>query len=638
MKTKKVLSPGIVILLVSLTLFLSARAPAVAAAMLTITPSDDAYVSSSYPDGNYGFEDSLRLQRTDSESFDVYLKFNVTDVNGAVQSAKVRLYAYDGSDEAASIYAVSNNYRDQNIPWNQDDLTWRNAPTLTGAPLQTLGPVSRDNRWVEFDVTTAVSGNGTYSFGLTTTSSNNVYYRSMEGDSHGPVLIIEVGRAPTSEPPATTTRRATSEPPATTTRPPTAEPTATATTLPTSEPTTTTPPTAQPTATATTPPTAEPTATATAPPTAEPTATATTPPTAEPTATATAPPTSEPTATATMLPTPEPSTTPPATPTGQSFYRNMWLSPQEVAGLPTTGAAWDNLLSAAQEDTSGPNISNQDDKTDVYVLAKALVYARTGQTNYRDQVVAAIQAAIGTEKGGRTLALGRNLAAYIIAADLVNLPAVNAAVDQQFRTWLGQVLTEELDGRTLRSTHEDRPNNWGTHAGASRVAIALYLGDTAELNQAATVFKGWLGDRNAYAGFKYGDLWWQCDPDHPVGINPAGCTIDGHNVDGVVPDDQRRGGPFTWPAPKENYAWGGLQGAVVQAELLHRAGFPAWQWQDQAILRAVTWLYEQNSFPAEGDDEWQPWLVNYVYGTSFLAAMPASPGKGMGWTDWTHNR
>ena len=32
---------------------------------------------------------------------------------------------------------------------------------------------------------------------------------------------------------------------------------------------------------------------------------------------------------------------------------------------------------------------------------------------------------------------------------------------------------------TLVSTHENRPNNWGTHAGAARAAVARYLGDSA---------------------------------------------------------------------------------------------------------------------------------------------------------------
>jgi hypothetical protein len=313
----------------------------------------------------------------------------------------------------------------------------------------------------------------------------------------------------------------------------------------------------------------------------------------------------------------------------------LWISTEEVHLLPMSGLAWENVYEAAQQDTSRPNIKDQVDNTDVNVLAKALVYARTGKVTYRAQVRSTLMAAIGTENGGGTLALGRNLVGYIIAADLIILPAFPDDY-QRFRSWLKELLTKDLDGRTLQSTDEDRANNWGTHAGAARTAVALYLDDEEELARTVQVFKGWLGDRDAYANFNYGELWWQCDTANPVGINPLGCTIDGHLVDGVIPDDQRRGGEFQWPPPKVTHVWGALQGAVVQAQLLHRAGHQAWEWEDQALLRAATWLHEQANYPAEGDDEWQPWLINAVYGADFPAETPARPGKNLGWTDWTH--
>ena len=137
-----------------------------------------------------------------------------------------------------------------------------------------------------------------------------------------------------------------------------------------------------------------------------------------------------------------------------------------------------------------------------------------------------------------------------------------------------------------------------------------------------------------YSSFAYGDLSWQFDSSRPVGVNPANATKSGHSVDGVLPDDQRRGGTFAWPAPRENYVWEALQGATVQAELLNRAGYPAWGWSDRALLRAVTWLHSQVQYPAAGDDQWMPWLVNARYGTKFPAAMPARTGKNMGFTDW----
>ena len=146
-------------------------------------------------------------------------------------------------------------------------------------------------------------------------------------------------------------------------------------------------------------------------------------------------------------------------------------------------------------------------------------------------------------------------------------------------------------------------------------------------------FAAW---RSAYAGFSWGDTSWQCDPARPVGINPAGCVRDGHSLDGVLPDDQRRGGSYTWPAPKENYVWEALQGAVLQAELLYQGGHGAWGWQDSALRRAVRWLVEVNGYPAEGDDTWIPWLIDARYGTSYHGSAPSRSGKNFGFTDWLY--
>ncbi|UCF38503.1 MAG: DNRLRE domain-containing protein [Acidobacteriota bacterium] len=313
--------------------------------------------------------------------------------------------------------------------------------------------------------------------------------------------------------------------------------------------------------------------------------------------------------------------------------KGIWINEQEIAALPTSGAAWQRLKAQADEPAGEPLLSDQSQDNNLYVLAKALVYARTGQEKYRREVIDQCMKAIGTEQGGRTLAFGRELAAYVIAADLVGLPATE---DETFKAWIRKGLNETLEGRTLVSTHEDRPNNWGTHAGASRIAVAVYLGDKAELERAAKVFKGWLGDREAYSGFKYGDLSWQADSSRPVGINPKGATKSGRNIDGIVPDDQRRGGDFQWPPPKENYVWEGLQGALVQAVLLHRQGYPAFEWQDQALLRAARWLVEVADFLAVGDDTWQLPVLDYYYGTTFWDGETVRGGKNMDWTDWTH--
>jgi hypothetical protein len=102
-----------------------------------------------------------------------------------------------------------------------------------------------------------------------------------------------------------------------------------------------------------------------------------------------------------------------------------------------------------------------------------------------------------------------------------------------------------------------------------------------------------------------------------------------------MPEELRRGASYRWPPVKTGYPWEGLQGAVVTAEILYRAGYDAWEWQDRALLRAVQWLY-RNDFLPEGDDQWTPWIIDARYGTSFATNANAPPGKLMGWTAWTH--
>jgi hypothetical protein len=319
-------------------------------------------------------------------------------------------------------------------------------------------------------------------------------------------------------------------------------------------------------------------------------------------------------------------------PASAQVPEGIWISRAEIASLPTTGLAWEAVVEASGLPAS-PDLSDQDDPSNTRVLAKALVAVRLGDGSLTSEVLAALDAVQGTEQGATALAVGRELMAYVIAADVIGL-----AGDRQtrFEAWLRSVRDRDLQGRTLRSTHEDRPNNWGTHAGASRLAVAIYLGDQQEIASAANVFRGWTGDAAGWQGFEFGDDAWQAGGPREFAVNPAGAMKQGHLIGGVLPDEQRRSGAFQWPPPKENYVYEALQGAVAQAVLLQRQGHDAWRWGDRAILRAFEWLHVQAEFPAQGDDTWIPWVVNRVYGTVFPAELPSQPGKGVGFSDWTH--
>jgi hypothetical protein len=340
---------------------------------------------------------------------------------------------------------------------------------------------------------------------------------------------------------------------------------------------------------------------------------------------------------ATSAPTPTPGTGSTVSVDPRVGNDFILVSRARLVGLPMSGPAWNQLKAVADADPGMPNLADNSQDNNVRVLAQALVFARTGDGTYRARVVTQLKAAVGTE-GVDTLALGREAAAYALAADFIGLSDADPQFDQAtFRPWLRSLLAIQLDGRSLRSTHEERANNWGTHAGASRAAIAAYLGDAAELARTAQVFRGWLGERSAYAGFTYNeDNSWQSNPKAPVGINPVGAAIDGVNVDGALPEEMRRGSSFRWPPAQTGYPWGALEGAVLQAEILQRYGYDTFSWGDRALLRATQFLFERAGWRPEGNDQWVFWVVDYRYGTGYRVSAPVPFGKNFGFSDWLY--
>jgi len=314
------------------------------------------------------------------------------------------------------------------------------------------------------------------------------------------------------------------------------------------------------------------------------------------------------------------------------------MNATDLAPLPTSGPEWDNVKRAADTDLSGGELGVRDDHN-TRTMAAALVALRLNSDVYRAKVRESLRGVMANPiYSGDPLANLRRLGAYAIAADLIDLKTFDPAFDLQFRDWLDRARKDPLDGENTAQYHERRPNNWGTHACVGRVAAARYLGDNAEIQRAAYVFRGWLGDRTQYTGFTYGDLWWQADPTKPVGINPLGATIQGQNVDGVLPEEERRSGAFTWPPYKENYVYTGLEGAVGCAVLLSRLGYDVWNWSDRAMLRAYIWVNNVANYPAVTNDGWQPVIINKIYGTNFPvpSISTISPGKNIGWGEWTH--
>jgi trimeric autotransporter adhesin len=150
---------------------------------LTFTPSDDAYVRSGIPGENAGAQATIRAFKNLDET-NSYLKFSVAGVSGPVTSATLRLFVVDGSSAAGSIYSVTDTV------WSEGTITWTTRPEV-GSMVAGAGsaPVGT---WVEFDLGSAVAGDGTYSFALKDGNANAVWYSSKEG-ANDPQLVVTFG-------------------------------------------------------------------------------------------------------------------------------------------------------------------------------------------------------------------------------------------------------------------------------------------------------------------------------------------------------------------------------------------------------------------------------------------------------------
>lgn len=308
------------------------------------------------------------------------------------------------------------------------------------------------------------------------------------------------------------------------------------------------------------------------------------------------------------------------------------------------GAAWDKVQNAATSDWGSACLYDNECQHDVKTLAGALVAVRTENAAMRDKVITGLQSAMQSQLY-RALEASRGMQSYIIAADIIGYRT------EQFETWIRTTLAANITGHSgtgILGTAYNSSNNWGGHARATVAAAAIYLND-AEMKQKVTdAHKAFIG-LSAQNTMVYSATSWHATSDK-AGVNRAGAMIEGINVSGVLPEDWRRGGEFTWLPAASGYMWEGMQGFVVTAVILHRDQANSdpvlFDAGDNAVVRAMHMLYGTGEAasnnpvylnPAVGDDSWIPWLVNFYAETSFPASA-TSPGKGMGWTDWTHAR
>jgi hypothetical protein len=304
-----------------------------------------------------------------------------------------------------------------------------------------------------------------------------------------------------------------------------------------------------------------------------------------------------------------------------------------VAGLPMSGSGWEGVRSVAAGTWAKPDLCDRGNKADVQALAGALVYARTGQASYKTRVIAALQAAMATQRDGcssAVLALGRQLGGWVLAADYVGYR------DAAFVSWLRQLRTREIGGHSrwhqLRFTAGNSANNWGIWALASVIAADRYLGDAPALAQDWAIFKGY-GD-GTWTGFQPTADYlagWNCTT--YFAIEPGHCGSPDHY--GAPVEDASRSGNTSMP--HEGYVNEALSGLSVQAMLLDRAGYPAWSVNANQLRRVADFLVRTGTWNAEPVAYFAAYMLNATYGTGY-PARAGNGGRMFGFTDWLYGR
>jgi glucose/arabinose dehydrogenase len=138
----------------------------------------DAYIKANPKGKNFGSATTLNVQ---SGTYRSYLKFTVGGLSAPTQGAKLRLWVTNSSNAGGSVYLVSSS-------WTEPTITWSSAPPISGSAIATFGAVT-SGTWVELNLGTLITGNGTYTFAISGGSSDEADYASRE-TGNVPALIV----------------------------------------------------------------------------------------------------------------------------------------------------------------------------------------------------------------------------------------------------------------------------------------------------------------------------------------------------------------------------------------------------------------------------------------------------------------
>lgn len=170
----------------------SVTTPTGVGATSTFVARADARVEQGSPTANFGTSSTIGADQDAAAQVESYLTFGVSGVTGTRTSAKLRVWTTTSStsptNNGPAVYGVSD------TTWSETGITWNGKPAVSSTATDNKGALPADTL-VEYDVTSLVPGNGTYSFKFLPDSSDGTSFNSRTGSdtTKRPQLVITTG-------------------------------------------------------------------------------------------------------------------------------------------------------------------------------------------------------------------------------------------------------------------------------------------------------------------------------------------------------------------------------------------------------------------------------------------------------------
>jgi len=163
----------------------------------TLVATDDTYTSQGTPATTHGGNVSLTVNAAPGERR-AYLKFTVTGIpDGSTEvGAVLRLRPTFNSSGTFTVWSVA-------ATWVQSTLTWNNQPALGTAVTSRTGVTG--GQYNDFDLSSHVTGNGTFAVAITKSLSTQTKFDSREATNGTPPQLVVSWTPPTTTTSSTTT-------------------------------------------------------------------------------------------------------------------------------------------------------------------------------------------------------------------------------------------------------------------------------------------------------------------------------------------------------------------------------------------------------------------------------------------------